>query len=108
VITHQIDIVMRRPVETVYRFLTDAANHPRWDSSSLVMEPLEPGPWREGLTFREVRRIGPRNVEIRSSVAALTPNERFDIRNLTGPPFQGHWRCTPEGARGCAGPARRD
>lgn len=95
-IKYSIDITMNRPVDRVFTFLTDAPNHPRWDRSSLAMEPLEPGPWRAGLTFREVRQIGPRQVEIRSTIAGFAPNRSFDIRSLSGPPFQGHWRFAPE------------
>ncbi len=97
-ITKSIDITIGRPVEEVFAFLTDAANHARWDSSSLVMEPQEAGPWRAGLTFREVRRIGPRPTEVRSVIAELEPNRRMELRSLSGPPFQGHWRFSPMGS----------
>ncbi len=97
-IEHAVDTRIERPVEEVFAFITDAANHPRWDGSSVSMEPDEPGPWHEGLTFREVRRIGPRRMEIRSKVASLVPNERMDIDSLTGPEFHGHWRFTRDGS----------
>lgn len=96
-ITKSIDITIDRPVEEVYAFLTDAANHPRWDSSSVAMEPDQPGAWRAGTTFREVRRIGRGTSEIRSTVAELEPNRRMEIRSLSGPSFAGHWRFSPAG-----------
>jgi uncharacterized protein YndB with AHSA1/START domain len=96
-ITKSIDITIDRPVEDVFAFLTDAANHPKWDASSVAMEAQEPGPWRAGTTFREVRRIGRGTSEIRSTVAELEPNRRIEIRSLSGAPFQGHWRFAPEG-----------
>jgi uncharacterized membrane protein len=94
-ITKSIDITINRPVEEVFAFLTDASNHPRWDSSSVLMDPKEPGPWHAGMTFREVRRIGPRTTEFRSTIAELEPNRRMELRSLSGPPFQGHWRFSP-------------
>jgi Polyketide cyclase / dehydrase and lipid transport len=97
-VTKTIELTIDRPVEEVFAFLTDAANHARWDASSLAMEPQEPGPWRAGLTFREVRRIGPRPVEVRSIIAELEPNRRLELRSLSGPPFQGHWRFAPSGS----------
>jgi len=33
VITHAIELTIDRPVEEVFAFITDAACHPRWDSS---------------------------------------------------------------------------
>jgi hypothetical protein len=56
-ITQAIDLQIGRPLEDVFAFLTDARSHPLWDSTSLVMEPQEGGPWHQGLTFREVRRV---------------------------------------------------
>lgn len=94
-ITASADITIDRPLQDVFAFLTDAANHPRWDSTSVEMEPLEPGPWRAGLTFRELRRIGPRTMEVRSRIAALEPDSSMDLESLTGPTFRGHWRLTP-------------
>jgi hypothetical protein len=96
VITHQVELDIARPVEEVFAFLTDARNHPRWDTTSVVMEPQEVGPWRQGLLFREVRRI-PRPVEARSRIARFTANEAFDLESLSGPAFRGHWRFAPAG-----------
>jgi hypothetical protein len=56
------------------------------------------GPWRAGTTFREVRRMVPRPSAISSTVAELEPNCRMEIRSLSGPPFQGHWRFAPAGS----------
>jgi carbon monoxide dehydrogenase subunit G len=96
-ITKSIDITIDRPVEEVFAFLTDAANHPKWDRSSVAMELEQPGPWRTGTTFREVRRTGPGTSAIRSTIAELEPNRRMEIRSLSGAPFQGHWRLAPDG-----------
>jgi hypothetical protein len=91
-ITASADIVIHRPIEDVFAFLTDASNHRRWDSTSVEMEPLQPGPWRAGLEFREVRRIGPRPTEVRSRIAAFEAGRSMDLESLTGPTFRGHWR----------------
>jgi carbon monoxide dehydrogenase subunit G len=96
-ITHHIDLTIHRPISEVFAFLTDARNHPRWDRTSVSMEPLQPGPWRQGLEFREVRQL-PRRIEVRSRIAAFTENESFDIESLSGPPFRGHWRFAAAGA----------
>jgi hypothetical protein len=91
-ITASADVTVDRPVEDVFLFLTDAANHGRWDSTSIEMEPLQPGPWHEGLEFREVRRIGRRPTEVRSRIARFESGRSMDLESLTGPTFRGHWR----------------
>jgi len=92
VITHAVTVEIDRPITAVFEWLTNASNHRRWDRSSVEMEPLEPGAWREGLAFREVRKIGPRKMEIRSHVAAIDPPTSMDLQSDTGPSFNGHWR----------------
>lgn len=86
------DITIHRPIEDVFAFLTDASNHRRWDSTSVEMTPLETGPRRRGLEFREVRRIGPRPTEVRSRIAGFEPGRSIHLESLTGPSFSGHWR----------------
>ena len=97
-IQHRVEIIIHRPVEKVFAFLTDATRHPSWDTSSVAMEPQEAGDWRTGLKFREVRRIGGRETEVFSQIAYLEPNHRFDMKSLTGPDFEGHWSFEPAGA----------
>lgn len=91
-IVESVQVDIARPIGEVFEFLTDARNHPRWDASSLEMEPDQPGPWRAGLRFREVRRIGPRQIEFRSRIVALEAPTSMDLESLTGPPFTGQWR----------------
>jgi hypothetical protein len=95
VITQSLAIQVDVAPADVFGWLTDAANHPRWDSSSLRMDPDET-PWRTGTTFTELRRIGPRKVEIRSRCASLKEGSAFEIESLTGPEFHGHWRIRPQ------------
>jgi carbon monoxide dehydrogenase subunit G len=114
-IRHAVEIRVERPVEDVFAFLTDSKNHPKWDDSSGSMKPDQGGPWHAGLTFHEVRRMGPRRMEIQSRLSALVPNESMDIDSITGPEFHGHWRPAPDGSgttlrwsceMGVDGPAR--
>jgi uncharacterized protein YndB with AHSA1/START domain len=92
-ISASADITIRRPVDEVFAFLTEASNHQRWDSTSIEMDPQSPGPWHEGLEFREVRRIGPRPTEVRSRIAAFDATAHsMDLESLTRPTFRGHWR----------------
>ena len=96
-IEHAVEVRIDRPPGEVFAFVTDAANHPRWDTSSVSMKPDQPGDWTAGTTFHEVRRMGPRQLEVQSRVAALVPGESMDIDSITGPEFHGHWRLSPDG-----------
>lgn len=96
-IEHAVEVRIDRSPADVFAFVTDAANHPRWDTSSLSMRADQPGPWAAGSTFHEVRKMGPRQMEIQSKVAALVPGQSMDIDSLTGPEFHGHWRLSPDG-----------
>ena len=98
-ITATADVTIDRPIEDVFAFLTEAANHGLWDSTSIEMVPSESGPWRQGLEFRELRLIGRRPTEVRSRIAEFEPNQGMDLESLTGPTFRGHWRLSAADGR---------
>ena len=95
--TFAADLMVNRPVEQVFAWLTNAENQPKFDKSSLKMEALTPGPWRVGTQFRELRDLGGRKTEVLSEVAELESNRRFVIRSKTGPEWLGVWQFEPEG-----------
>jgi uncharacterized protein YndB with AHSA1/START domain len=94
-IRHQIDLQIKRPIEAVFSFLTNASNHPKWDALSISMETQGDGVWHQGMTFREVRKIGGRNTEVSSKIAVFEPNRRMEIQSITGPNFHGTWIFEP-------------
>src|SRR5215217_414000 len=96
-ITHQINLTINRPVEEVFAFLTNEKNHPKWDKLSVVMECQEAGPWRKGMKFREVRKVGGRDTEVFSQIVDFEPNRHMEIRSITGPDFHGNWQFQPAG-----------
>jgi hypothetical protein len=96
-IRHQIDLQINRPVEEVFSFLTTTSNHSKWDPLSVSMEVLQPGAWRQGTTFREVRKIRGQDTEISSQIAVFDPNRRMEIQSLSGPDFHGTWIFEPVG-----------
>ncbi len=96
---HKVEIDINRPVPEVFAFITNPANHARWDSTSLVMEPQSHGAWHSGMKLREVRKLGGRETEVWSQVADLEPNRRMTIKSLTGPEWLGEWYFEPVGNR---------
>jgi hypothetical protein len=95
-IRHQVNLQINRPVEEVFAFLTNAANHAKWDALSVEMEPQEPGDWHQGLKFREVRKLGGRDTEVYSQLAVFDLNRRMELQSLTGPYFHGTWIFEPK------------
>ena len=91
------DVKIKRPVNKVFAWLTNADNQRKFDKSSLAMDFLTPGPWRTGSQFREIRDLGGRKTEVFSEVAELELNQRFVIRSKTGPDWLGTWMFEPEG-----------
>jgi hypothetical protein len=49
------DLLVDRPVDQVFAWLTNPKNQGKFDKSSVEMELLTPGPWQAGSQFREVR-----------------------------------------------------
>lgn len=89
-IEHTVEIRIERSPAEVFAVLTEPSNHPRWDTSSVSMRQDMPGTWRTGTTFHEVRKMGPRQMEVQSKVVDLVTDERMDIDSITGPEFHGH------------------
>jgi hypothetical protein len=94
-VTFAEEHTVRRPIEQVFAWLTNAENQGKFDKSSLKMEVLTPGPWRAGTQFRELRDLSGRTTEVLSEVAELEPNRRFVIRSKTGPGWLGVWLFEP-------------
>jgi hypothetical protein len=94
-ITFAEELTVKRPVEQVFAWLTNAENQGKFDKSSIKMEVLTPLPWRAGTQFRELRDLGGRRTEVLSEVAELEPNHRFVIRSKTGSGWLGVWLFDP-------------
>lgn len=103
-----LDAVIARPVGTVFAFLADAENTPRWYEAVVHVEKLTAGAVRAGTVYRMVRRLPQGRVENRVEVSELEPDLRITLRSLDGPtpftyryglePTDGGTRLTLEGA----------
>ena len=91
------DLLVKRPVDKVFAWLTEAKNQGKFDKSSLEMEVLTPGPWRAGTQFREVRDLGGRKTDVLSEIPEFEQNKRFVIHSKTGPGWLGTWNFAADG-----------
>jgi len=95
-IQHEVTIHLNRPVEQVFAFLADTGKVSMLQSSLIELEPLTEGPLRAGSRFREVRRLGRREAEIRGEVTAFEPNKRLETKTTTKPEVTVSYSFDPE------------
>jgi uncharacterized membrane protein len=78
-------IVIHRPVDEVFAFVTDLRNERQWqpeiEAVHLPAEPLQ-----TGSEFEEERRTFGRRYTWRFRVTVLTPNREFSIATVRGTP----------------------
>jgi uncharacterized protein YndB with AHSA1/START domain len=83
VIRIQHSVVIERPPEEVFGFLTEPANFPKWQAG--VLETASAGRLQLGDTFTEIRTFVGQRAESMLEVAEYIPNERFFLRVVSGP-----------------------
>ncbi len=74
-IEESVDI--KRPVDQVFAYVTDAKNWPRWESAMLEAEQTSPGQMGIGTTFRGATRIMGRRMAWTSKVTEYEPNKKW-------------------------------
>jgi uncharacterized membrane protein len=79
------EIVIERPPDEVFDYLSDLANLPEWQSSIVEVRREDDAPLREGARFTEVRRVAGRRIESTIEVATLEPGREFALRVVDGP-----------------------
>jgi uncharacterized membrane protein len=89
-------IVIGRPVDEVFAFVTNLDNERRWQPEIESIRLLTPAPFRVGSEFEEVRRSLGRQFHWRFRVTALEPARTFAIASIGGAPvYQGSRRFEP-------------
>jgi uncharacterized protein YndB with AHSA1/START domain len=74
-IEESVDI--KRPVDQVFAYVTDAKNWPRWESAMLEAEQTSPGQMGIGTTFRGANRVMGRRMVWISKVTEYEPNKKW-------------------------------
>jgi uncharacterized membrane protein len=89
-------VVVERPPDEVFRFLTDLSNVPAWQSGAVEVR-AAPKSVDVGATYVEALRFLGRRFEATLEVTEYEPGRRFSLRALSGPiPFQVRHRLEPE------------
>jgi uncharacterized membrane protein len=80
-----VSIVINRPVETVFAFMTDHRNDVRWQDGLLEVRQTPNGPADVGTLVTEVRKFMGRRIETTGEITELIPNVKSVRRTVNGP-----------------------
>jgi uncharacterized protein YndB with AHSA1/START domain len=84
VATFENSVVIRRPIEEVFAFLSDLENVPKWNYAIVETRKVSEGPVGLGTVYRQVRSVPSRSEE-RLEVTAFNPPGHLEIRGQLGP-----------------------
>ena len=82
--TFENAVMIARPIEDVFGFLSDLENIPRWNYAIIETRKVSEGPVGVGTTFRQVRSVPSRSEE-RLEITAYDPPRQLEIRGQLGP-----------------------
>lgn len=98
--TVELTITIDRPVEDVFRVLSDPATTPRWSVNAIEEHVTTAGPVGVGSRRRTTaRRFGGGTTQNEIEVTAFEPNRRIAMRSIESPvPFNTAYTLTPIGS----------
>ena len=82
---NEIKIVINRPIEEVFAFVSNSENLPRWRSTSLEVKKTSEGPLGVGGTFRGRFTFLGRQFDGNVEVTAHEPNRVYASKMAEGP-----------------------
>ena len=88
----EIGIVINRPVEEVFAFLSNPENGPKWSSSSREVKITTEGPIGVGTTYHSIVTALGRRIEGEVEFIEYESNRRCATKTKSGPiPVEGQW-----------------
>jgi uncharacterized protein YndB with AHSA1/START domain len=78
-------VVIDRPVEDVFRYVTTYERHPEWRIETEQTEETSEGPTGVGSTGREVSRVLGRKIEADTVITEYEPGRRLMAETTSGP-----------------------
>lgn len=93
----EVAVIIQRPIEEVFAYVTDVANFPRW-AGAVVVESRQtsPGPLGVGTTFVQVNRFLLLRFTSQFTVKVYRPPSEFVYQTTAGLfQFTGHYTFAP-------------
>ena len=84
-IKNEKSIIIQRPIEKVFAFVSDLQNATQWQSGVLEVRRVTEGPLGIGTQFAFVRKFMGRKMEAISEFVAYEPNSKVVFKNNSGP-----------------------
>ena len=81
----ETSIVINRPIEEVFAYVTNPDNDTQWQSGLLESELVGEGPLGVGAKTREVRKFMGRRLESIAEVTEYEPNAKIAFKSTSGP-----------------------
>ena len=82
--TFENTVMISRPIEEVFAFLSDFENVPTWNYAIIETHKVSEGPVGVGTIYQQVRSVPSRSKE-RFEVTAYNPPRQLEIRGQLGP-----------------------
>ena len=101
-VKNETSIIIHRPIEEVFAYVSDLQNGPQWQSGLLEVRHTTPGPLAIGAQFTSVRKFLGRKMEASIEIVTYEPNRKFAMKSTSGPtPFEQSFlfESTAEGTR---------
>jgi carbon monoxide dehydrogenase subunit G len=95
------NVVIRRPVQEVFDFVSDPENVQLWQPGVLESRRTSAGPMGVGATYVEVRQSMGRRIESPTKITRYEPNAKLGSSTAGLVPFEGEYTFepTPDGTR---------
>jgi carbon monoxide dehydrogenase subunit G len=84
----QVSIVINRPLEEVFSFLSNLENNMKWRSGMIKAEKVSDGPIGVGTTYRMINNFFGRQVEGEAVVTEYELNRKYATMNKSGLPIK--------------------
>jgi uncharacterized membrane protein len=81
----EIQVTVDRPVEDVFKYVTDVSKLPDWQSTLSEIRKASNGPLAIGATLVETRKFLARRWESTLKVVGYEPNRTFAVESVSGP-----------------------
>jgi len=89
-------VVITRPLEEVFAYLTDVTNWPRWNMVVGNVEQTPPGPLEKGTKLRGAAEVMGRTMQYSGEILEYDPNKKVVQKMRVGPAeLQTSWLLEP-------------